>query len=341
MERQLTQLWYREHARASLLQPLAWAYGAAVALRRRAYAGGWARSASAGRPLVVVGNLTVGGTGKTPLPRWLARALGSQGLRVGIVARGYGSRNGGGPRRVDAACRWQEVGDEPLLLARRSGCPTVIGTDRLAAARALAAEGVDVIIADDGLQHLRLARDCEIVVIDGARGFGNGHLLPAGPLREPTTRLLQVDAIVVNGDLTHGSLALLPSAVLAMQLTASEAVSVDERVRRPLASFQGQRVHAVAGIGNPQRFFAELRNHGMEVIEHAFPDHHPLTAAEVAFADALPVLMTEKDAVKCGTFPSPRLWYVPVTAQLAPHDAHELLTRVLAKVRGSVRAGGP
>jgi len=126
-----------------------------------------------------------------------------------------------------------------------------------------------------------------------------------------------------------------------MQLAAIEVVSVDERERRPLASFQGQRVHAVAGIGNPQRFFRELRAHGMELIEHAFPDHHPLSAAEVAFADALPVLMTEKDAVKCGTFANPRLWYVPVTAHLSAHDAHELLARVLAKVRGAAPAGGP
>ena len=341
MERALTELWYREPAGPSLLQPLGWLYGGLVALRRRAYASGWARSAGAGRPVVVVGNLTVGGTGKTPLTLWLARALRAAGLRVGIVARGYGSRNGGAPRRVALGSRWQEVGDEPLILARRSACPTVVGTDRLAAARVLAADDVDVILADDGLQHLRLARDCEIVVIDGARGIGNGRLLPAGPLREPATRLREVDAVVVNGALTRGSLAaLLPGVVLGMQLEASEALSLDERSRRPLASFNGQRVHAVAGIGNPQRFFSELRAHGLEVIEHAFPDHHPLTAAQVAFADALPVLMTEKDAVKCHSFANSRLWYVPVTAQLTAQDAHELLARVLAKVRGTGTAGG-
>ncbi len=340
MERRLTELWYRESAPPSLLQPLAWLYGALVTLRRRAYRAGLAHSASAGRPVVVIGNLTVGGTGKTPLTIWLARALRDEGLRVGIVARGYRRHAGGGPRRVLPDSRWQEVGDEPLILARRSGCPTVVGTDRLAAARVLAAE-VDVILADDGLQHLRLARDCEIVVVDGARGVGNGRLLPAGPLREPTTRLHHVDAIVVNGSATHGSLAtLLPAAVLGMRLEASAVVSLDERLRRPLESFTGERVHAVAGIGNPQRFFAELRAQGMEVIEHPFPDHHPLTAAELAFADALPVLMTEKDAVKCIPFAEPRLWYVPVTAQLPRHDAHELLARVLAKVRGTAPAGG-
>jgi len=342
MEQRLTELWYREPPRASLLQPLAWLYAALVALRRRAYGAGLARSASAGRPVVVVGNLTVGGTGKTPLVIWLAQALAAAGVRVGIVARGYGGRReDNGPRRVEAGSRWQEVGDEPLLLARRSGCPTVVGIDRLAAARALVADGVDLIVADDGLQHLRLARDCEIVVIDGARGFGNGRLLPAGPLREPPGRLRQVDAVVVNGNVTQGSLAaLLPPGVFAMRLEASEAVSVGEGRRRPLAAFHGARVHGVAGIGNPQRFFAELRAQGMEVIEHAFPDHHALRAAELAFADDLPVLMTEKDAVKCSTFADPRLWYVPVTAQLPTRDAHELLARVLAKVRGTAPAGG-
>jgi tetraacyldisaccharide 4'-kinase len=342
MERALTELWYREHAGPSLLQPLAWLYGGLVALRRRAYASGWARSAGAGRPVVVVGNLTVGGTGKTPLTLWLAQALGAAGLRVGIVARGYGSRTGRAPRRVAPDSPWQEVGDEPLILARRSACPTVVGIDRLAAARVLAADGVDAILADDGLQHLRLARACEIVVIDGARGLGNGRLLPAGPLREPASRLRQVDAVVVNGAVTRGSLApLLPGVVLGMQLAATEAVSLDERSRRPLGSFNGQRVHAVAGIGNPQRFFSELRAYGLEVIEHAFPDHHPLSAAQVAFADALPVLMTEKDAVKSRSFANPRLWYVPVSAQLTAPDAHELLTRVLARVRTTATAGGP
>jgi tetraacyldisaccharide 4'-kinase len=342
MQQRLIELWYREQPRASLLQPLAWLYAALVALRQRAYVSGLARAAGAGRPVVVVGNLTVGGTGKTPLVIWLAQALAASGLRVGIVARGYGGRREDrAPRQVRADSPWREVGDESLLLARRSGCPTVVGVDRLAAARALVAEGMDLIVSDDGLQHLRLARDCEIVVIDGARGFGNGRLLPAGPLREPLRRLRQVDAVVVNGSVAGDSLAaLLPPAVFAMRLEASEAVGVGDARRRPLAAFRGARVHGVAGIGNPQRFFAELRGQGMEVIEHAFPDHHALTATELAFGDDLPVLMTEKDAVKCSALADPRLWYVPVTAQLSTRDAHELLARVLAKTRGTVSAGG-
>jgi tetraacyldisaccharide 4'-kinase len=342
MAQRLTALWYREHPAAALLQPLAWGYGALLALRRRAYEAGWLRSESAGKPVVVVGNLTVGGTGKTPLTIWLARQLSAQGLSVGVVSRGYG-RDDGTLRAVQPGSDWRQVGDEPLILARRSACPTVVAADRVAAARSLAARGVDVIIADDGLQHLRLARACEIVVIDGARGFGNGRLLPAGPLREPVVQLWQADAVVVNGPREHRSLAqgLPPQGTLAMRLAAQDAVRVDAReAARPLAAFRGQRVHAVAGIGNPARFFAELRAHGLEVIEHAFPDHHPFVAAELAFADALPVLMTEKDAVKCRAFADARLWYVPVTADFTSDDAHELLRRVLAKLRTTVPAGG-
>jgi tetraacyldisaccharide 4'-kinase len=334
MEQGLTELWYGEHPAAPLLQPLACCYGALLALRRRAYRSGWLHSESAGKPVVVVGNLTVGGTGKTPLTLWLARELRALGLEVGIVSRGYG-RSGGEPRRVKPGSSWREVGDEPLILARRSGCRTIVGADRLAAARSLAARGVDVFLADDGLQHLRLGRDCQIVVIDGMRGFGNCRLLPAGPLREPAVQLWQADAVVVNGAREHASLAqaLPPRGTLAMRLIPLEAERVDAlAAARPLEAFRGQRVHAVAGIGNPQRFFAALRECGMEVIEHPFPDHHALVPTDLAFADELPVLMTEKDAVKCTAFADARLWYVPVSAELSEADGAELLARVLAKL---------
>jgi len=343
MERGLSALWYREEgAAAALLRPLAALYGALLAVRRRAYESGWLRAASAGKPVVVVGNLTVGGSGKTPLAIWLARALTAEGLKVGIVSRGYG-RRGRELRTVDTQSHWREVGDEPLLLARRSACPTVVAADRVAGARALAARGVDVIVADDGLQHLQLARDCAIVVIDGARGFGNGRLLPAGPLREPVVQLWRADAVVVTGPCQHPSLvrALPPQGVLTMHLIVDEAVQLaPPAAARPLAAFRGQRVHAVAGIGNPERFFASLRAHGIEVIAHAFPDHHPFAAGELGFADELPVLMTEKDAVKCAAFANARLWYVPVTADFSAADARALLTRVLARVRGTAARGG-
>ena len=335
MERRLTELWYGGGAGAALLQPLAWLYGALIGMRRGAYRAGWLRAQRVGRPVVVVGNLTVGGTGKTPLTVWLARELAAAGVRAGIVSRGYGGRSGG-PRPVLPSADWREVGDEPLILARRSACPTMVGADRVAAARALVPQ-VDVILADDGLQHLRLARDCEIMVIDGMRGLGNGRLLPAGPLREPAARLLQADVVVVNGHSEHAPTAAgLPRPTLGMVLAARDAAGIGGAARtRPLADFRGQRVHAVAGIGNPARFFTLLRAHGLEICEHPFPDHHALAAAELEFGDQAPVLMTEKDAVKCSSFANPRLWYVPVVAQFAAADAHELLARVLAKIRGS------
>ncbi len=340
IEQRLTGLWHRERPGASLLAPLAWAYGALMRARRHAYASGLLRSESAGRPVVVVGNLTVGGTGKTPLTIWLARELSARGLKVGIVSRGHGGRDSG-PRTVQPGSDWRQVGDEPLMLARRSACATVVARDRVAGARALAASGADVILADDGLQHLRLARDCEIVVLDGARGLGNGRVLPAGPLREPLTAAPPPDAVVVNGAAEHASLraalesaALLPGGPpIGMRLVPQDALRLDGRGSpRPLREFGGTRVHAVAGIGNPARFFRELRAQGIEVIEHPFPDHHRFDARELAFADSLPVLMTEKDAVKCAAFADPRLWYVPVTAQFSEREAQELLKRVLAKV---------
>jgi len=342
MEQRLSELWYRERARPSLLTPLAWLYGALMRARRRAYVAGWVRTQRAGKPVVVVGNLTVGGTGKTPLTIWLARQLIAQGLKVGIVSRGYG-RRGAGLRAVQSTSDWRQVGDEPLILARRTACPTIVARDRVAGARALVAGGADVILADDGLQYLRLGRDCEIVVIDGARGFGNGRVLPAGPLREPLACLPQPDAVVMNGAPEHGSLraALPASPALEMRLVAQQAVRLDgQEPARALDGFSAQRVHGVAGIGNPARFFRELRAHGIEVIEHAFADHHRFAAPELAFTDGLPVLMTEKDAVKCVAFATPRLWYVPVAVQFGAREAHELLARVLAKVRPTSVAGG-
>ncbi len=335
MQQRLNQLWYRERPRPSLLQPLGWCYGSLMRVRRRAYAAGWLRTEDAGVPVVVVGNLTVGGTGKTPLTIWLAGALKEQGFTVGIVSRGYGRRGGAEPRLVEAQSDWRDVGDEPLILARRSGCATAVAADRVAAARLLAAGGANLILADDGLQHLRLARVCEILVIDGARGFGNGRMLPAGPLREPLTQPLRADMVVVNGEAGHASLAhrFAPGEALTMQLAAQDVVALDARqAPRSLSSFRGLPVHAVAGIGNPQRFFRELRAQGIGVIEHAYPDHHPYSPADFAFADELPVLMTEKDAVKCAPFASARLWYVPVAAQFSAADARELLARVRAKL---------
>jgi tetraacyldisaccharide 4'-kinase len=336
MERALNRIWYGGAPTSILLLPLSWLYRAVMAVRRVFYEQGWLSSYRVSRPVIVVGNLTVGGTGKTPFVAWLAEKLTQRGLRVGILSRGYGS-NAVVPRVVEPSSSWQQVGDEPLLLRHRTGCDVVVSVDRAAGAQLLVQRGADVVVCDDGLQHLRLARDVEIVVIDGARGFGNGRLLPAGPLREPSSRVALANLVVINGRPEHASITRLPGSrdlsPMQMSLFAGRVMPVaGVRADRALESFRGQRVHAVAGIGNPWRFFADLRARGLDIVEHPFPDHHPYTAADLAFGDAQAVLMTEKDAVKCRTFADARLWYVPVAARFSDAHSAELLEKVAGKL---------
>ena len=293
--------------------------------RRVAYARGLYRSVRLPCPVVVVGNLSVGGTGKTPLVCWLAANLAGRGYQPGIVTRGYGGTSRGA-RRISASDDPREVGDEPVLLARRTGVPVAIGRNRPEAARLLADEGCRVIVSDDGLQHYALARDCEIVVIDAERRFGNGRLLPAGPLREPAERLEGVDAIVVNGG------AAGDFGGLRMRLDAGDAVALSGGAVRPLSAWQGTSVHALAGIASPQRFFNMLRGRGIEVDGRPLADHAPLTASDVDFGDDRPVLMTEKDAVKCRAFAGEGHWYVPVTAGFDAPDGQALLDVVIGKI---------
>lgn len=336
MERALNRIWYGGAPTSLLLLPLSWLYRAVMAARRVFYEQGWLPSYRVSRPVIVVGNLTVGGTGKTPFVAWLAEKLTQRGLRVGILSRGYGS-DSAAPRVVEPGSPWQQVGDEPLLLRQRTGCDVVVSVDRALGAQLLVQRGADVVVCDDGLQHLRLARDLEIVVIDGARGFGNGRLLPAGPLREPASRAALANLVVINGRPEHASIARLPASgdlpPVQMSLFAGRVLPVaGVRADRALESFRGQRVHAVAGIGNPWRFFAELRARGLDIVEHAFPDHHPFTAADLDFGDAQAVLMTEKDAVKCRSFADARLWYVPVAARFSDAHSAELLEKIAGKL---------
>lgn len=324
----LERTWYRDDWPARLLAPLGHAYCALATARRRAYRAGWRQSWRASVPVVVVGNITVGGTGKTPLVVWLSERLAEAGFRPGIVSRGYGGAAGAGPQRVGEDSRPERVGDEPVLLATRTRRPVVVGRDRPAAVRhLLAQDGCDIVLSDDGLQHYRLQRDLEIAVVDGERRFGNGRCLPAGPLREPPVRLQEADFVVANGAAKEGE--------VPMHLVGDElhGVAVSHR-RRPLDALAGTAVHAVAGIGHPRRFFDELRARGLEVREHPFPDHHRFRAADLLFDDDLPVVMTEKDAVKCRPFARPGHWCLPVRAVLPEDFGERLLARLKRKGNG-------
>jgi tetraacyldisaccharide 4'-kinase len=304
--------WQSRGLLAVLLLPVAALYAAVTALRRRAYRYKLLRSEQAGIPVIVIGNITAGGTGKTPLVLWLAHFLASRGKRPGIISRGYGASRTDA-RAVPVMGSATDYGDEPCLLAQRAACPVWVGTDRAAVAHALRAAHpeVDVIISDDGLQHYRLVRDVEIAVIDGARGIGNGWPLPAGPLREPVSRLATVDAVVVNGSDATGA---FPQA-MAMQLEGDSFRNLhDVEQAVTAAHFRGQQVYAIAGIGNPSRFFAHLQQLGLNCITRAFPDHHGYTAEDLEFAGDHPVVMTEKDAVKCAAFATTRHWALVVNA---------------------------
>jgi tetraacyldisaccharide 4'-kinase len=283
-------------------------------------------------PVLVVGNIFIGGTGKTPLTIWLAATLRAAGFSPGIISRGHG---GAGSGEVTPQSLAAEVGDEPLLIATRTGCPVMVGRDRPRAGRALLAAhpGVDILISDDGLQHYALRRDIEIVLFDG-RGAGNGWLLPAGPLREPVSR--KRDFTIVNTpELTPQLANAVGGAPFRMQLAGRFAERMTQRAERiALRDLAGQRIAAAAGIGNPGRFFAMLRGHGLAFAELALPDHHDFLDDPFARLDADVILITEKDAVKCGQIENlkhdPRLWVVPVTAQL---DA-ALAEQIVEKCRG-------
>ena len=318
----LSDSWYRPHPLRWLLLPLSLLYQLVSTLRKTAYQRGWLTQHKMRVPVIVVGNISVGGTGKTPFVLWLCEQLKRAGYHPGIISRGYGGKARHYPLDVNVQTTPAEAGDEPVLIARRSACPVVVDPDRSAAAvHLLSQQACDVIISDDGLQHYALARDIEICLIDGERRFGNKLCLPAGPLREPVSRLQTVDFVVYHG-------ATL-SQHHQMQLEASDWHNLaDPSQKRPLSAFQQQEVHAVAGIGHPQRFFDLLCQQGIIVHPHAFGDHHDFQAKDLNFADELPVLMTEKDAVKCLSFARPHHWFLPVTACIDDSLAQAILNKL-------------
>jgi tetraacyldisaccharide 4'-kinase len=335
----MQRIWYDGSAAYLIFLPLSWLFGMLTFIRRRLYENGMLNRVRINRPVVVIGNITVGGTGKTPVAIWLATKLTEHGMRPGIVSRGYGGRIGANPVRVTPDSDPMEVGDEAVLMAKRSRCPVVVHPNRVRAAQDLSMLGVDVIIADDGLQHYRLYRQFEIAVVDGTRGFGNRRLLPAGPLREPLSRLDTVDRILVNKSIMRSDRVVeyLPDEVPVSDfyLKGMSVRSLDEKKEVPLAKFAGKEVHAVAAIGNPARFFTFLESHGMQVIEHVFPDHANLREEDLQYDDRKAVLMTEKDAVKCRDISLKRCWYVPVEVEVEQGQAWlDDLCRRLTASRG-------
>jgi tetraacyldisaccharide 4'-kinase len=318
--------WY-EGGRVPLhAQALSGLYAVASGLRRGLYQRGLLRARKAGRPVVVVGNLVAGGSGKTPLTIALVERLRAAGWTPGVASRGYGRADASTPRWVDAGTDPALGGDEPVLIAARTGARVRVDRDRVAAARALVAEGCDVVVCDDGLQHYRLARDLEIEVIDGRRRYGNGRLLPAGPLREPPARASACDFRVLNVG-TDAELAA-DFGEWPMWLEPGRAQPMAGGRPQPLSAFAGQRVHAVAGIGDPERFFAMLRGQGIAVVPHAFGDHHRYAAEDLRFGSDLPVLLTEKDAVKCRAFANDRYFSVGIDARLPEAFWIALLNRL-------------
>lgn len=334
LENRLNEIWYRQ-------EPPPWYLRALVPLYRLLYSFDQARHEKRratdleDKCIVVVGNLTAGGTGKTPLMIRLCELFRAAGLKPGVITRGYG-RTGSRQCLVEPGSDPDLVGDEPLLIARRSGVPVMVGRDRSECARALFARGVDLVLSDDGLQHRRLPRAVEICVVDGSRGFGNGHLLPAGPLREDASRIGALDRVVING----GEAGQIPGEDLLqgidwarMDIHASKVYSVGDDQSWRLAQFSGCRVSAVAGIANPGRFFNLLRQARIEVTEYVFPDHHQFRQQDFENLPAdLPVIMTEKDAVKCMGLDLANAWFVSIDAHLPSDWEAELVREVVAKI---------
>jgi tetraacyldisaccharide 4'-kinase len=308
LSRWALDIWYQDHFIGAWLMPLGFLFADFVKFRNFLYRIGVFKKHKLSVPVIVVGNITVGGTGKTPLVIWLAQLLTEAGFTPGIISRGYGGQEQTSPLLVDASSTASLVGDEALLLAKRSGCPVAVSPLRVDAAKLLIEKSAcNVILSDDGLQHYALGRDIEIAVIDGERRFGNSYCLPAGPLREPIERLQSVDFVVVNGQASE-------PGELTMQFLGETAVNLRTGQQKPLADFIGVDCHAFAGIGNPERFFNLLGAAGVVCKTHSFPDHYLFQRQDIEFKTSQPVLMTEKDAVKCLSFAGDQHWFVPVTA---------------------------
>ena len=324
----LTKTWYERPSflASVVLYPLSLIYRFIVSVRKAFYRLKWKKTTSFSVPVIVVGNITVGGVGKTPVVAALVDLLRRRGLKPGAVSRGYKGQAKEWPQAVTAHSDPREVGDEPVMLVQKTNVPLVVGPDRVATVKVLLDHyDCDVVISDDGLQHYAMDRDIEIIVIDGERRFGNGHLLPAGPLREPIKRLKTVDYVLTQGKAKPGE--------FSMQLLPGPCYRIRDHVPIDLSTLQATPVHAVAGIGNPDRFFDLLRSLGFNVISHPFPDHHRFLPADIVFKENYPVLMTEKDAVKCHSFVNDLYYTLAVNAQLDEAFEEELFHQIQPLLR--------
>lgn len=309
----ITQAWYQGSKWLYPLYPLSYLFKCIARQRRKRFLS--LPPPALSKPVIVVGNITVGGTGKTPVVAAIVQQLQKQGLQVGIISRGYGGNATQYPLDVNDQIDPLLCGDEPLMLRQMTKVPVVVAPYRYQAAQYLIQQyAVDIIVADDGLQHYRLPRDIEVVVIDGQRGMGNGHCLPMGPLREPVDRLHSVDFVICNG--AYQPKSNLPVSVFEMQLNPVKLYNLKTGEAYDVHHWQGKTVEAVAGIGNPHRFFETLDNLGIKPRKHVFADHHQYKVEDLAFNSDHPIIMTTKDAVKCSAFASERCWCLVVEAEL-------------------------
>ncbi|MGZ5012698.1 MAG: tetraacyldisaccharide 4'-kinase [Methylobacter sp.] len=326
LSRWLVDIWYKDPFIGVWLMPLGFVFSDFVKFRKFLYRIGVLKKHTLPVPVIVIGNITVGGTGKTPLIIWLAELLKSEGFKPGMISRGYGGQAEVWPQWVDVHSTAEQVGDEALLIAKQTSCPMAVSPIRADAAKLLLEKSdCNVILSDDGLQHYALNRDIEIAVIDGERRFGNGYCLPAGPLREPIERLQSVNFVVVNGEKYEDN-------EFSMQITGNTAVNLANGAQKPLQEFSATSCHALAGIGNPDRFFKLLESAGLRCKTHSFSDHYKFRQNDILFPGSEAVLMTEKDAVKCMAFADDQHWYIPVNAVPEAGFSEQLLSLLREKM---------
>ena len=318
----LINSWYKQHPIRWFLSPLSALYRIIIWIRKNLYQRGILKQHHLTVPVIIVGNISVGGTGKTPTVIWLAKQLQKAGYKPGIISRGYGGKADHYPLAVTAQSDSNQVGDEPIIISRQTACPMVVAPNRIAAGKMLLDHyHCDIIISDDGLQHYALQREIEIIIVDGNRGFGNQYCLPAGPLREPLSRMNSVDFIIYNGG--HDNVDY------TMQLIQKPAVNlVQPTLTKDISEFNSQQVHAIAGIGNPQQFFDQLTQYGLNIIPHPFADHQPFQHNDINFNDDKAILMTEKDAVKCQHFANKNMWYIPIEVAISGKLEQHLLDKL-------------